>query len=625
MSHSGTPKSGKMSSPRLDSSSSILDAHATNSKQLLNAYIYDFLIKSRLPQTARIFVNEADVPTSQNSSSSSNSPGDGQAPHIQFQKDNNLPQLSMAMDAPQGFLFEWWLVFWDVFQAKNNRGSSQMAMQYYQLQMMKQRQQQELAGMNGHPNMYGVGGQAQAQTQAQAQAQAQGQPQGQPQQLDPQQQQRMMMQMMMKQQNMPVMLDQQLQMLGPQLQQQMFLQKQQQQQQQQGLLPGQQQLAQHSQPGQYPQMPGSQSQFQPQPQNRIQQHAQTQMNNLRHQAAVAAQQQYQPGEAGSPATMNRLSQGTPQVPHGQQPMNAILPFQQHMAQPVNSQPGPKTNGAHPNGAQGPPMPNGTAGGEMLNGATSAGPNRNINALQDYQMQLMLLEKQNKKRLDIARNNGTTDFSLVSMSNNVNNMNMLPPNTGNSGPQQKPSPGISGGSGSPSITKAPSPGSNGAKKKKERPVKRGRKPSTSGASQDAALGPNLSTNLKKEYTTPLTPSSEAPNEPATKKKKKAADSPKKQPAASTNAKGDKKDKESGTFNGSQQPNFEGGSNDQMFPILGGSSNNDNQMFGAGSNGGGLDDIDFDFNLFLDGGADANMHDGIGGFNWGNVDAIEGSEL
>lgn len=349
------------------------------------------------------------------------------------------------------------------------------------------------------------------------------------------------------------------------------------------------------------------------------------MNNLRHQAAVAAQQQYQPGEAGSPATMNRLSQGTPQVPHGQQPMNAILPFQQHMAQPVNSQPGPKTNGAHPNGAQGPPMPNGTAGGEMLNGATSAGPNRNINALQDYQMQLMLLEKQNKKRLDIARNNGTTDFSLVSMSNNVNNMNMLPPNTGNSGPQQKPSPGISGGSGSPSITKAPSPGSNGAKKKKERPVKRGRKPSTSGASQDAALGPNLSTNLKKEYTTPLTPSSEAPNEPATKKKKKAADSPKKQPAASTNAKGDKKDKESGTFNGSQQPNFEGGSNDQMFPILGGSSNNDNQMFGAGSNGGGLDDIDFDFNLFLDGGADANMHDGIGGFNWGNVDAIEGSEL
>ena len=347
--------------------------------------------------------------------------------------------------------------------------------------------------------------------------------------------------------------------------------------------------------------------------------------NLRHQAAVAAQQQYQPGEAGSPATMNRLSQGTPQVPHGQQPMNAILPFQQHMAQPVNSQPGPKTNDAHPNGAQGPPMPNGTAGGEMLNGATSAGPNRNINALQDYQMQLMLLEKQNKKRLDIARNNGTTDFSLVSMSNNVNNMNMLPPNTGNSGPQQKPSPGISGGSGSPSITKAPSPGSNGAKKKKERPVKRGRKPSTFGASQDAALGPNLSTNLKKEYTTPLTPSSEAPNEPATKKKKKAADSPKKQPAASTNAKGDKKDKESGTFNGSQQPNFEGGSNDQMFPILGGSSNNDNQMFGAGSNGGGLDDIDFDFNLFLDGGADANMHDGIGGFNWGNVDAIEGSEL
>lgn len=622
MSHSGTPKGGKVPSPRLDSSSSILDAHASNSKQLLNAYIYDFLIKSRLPQTARIFVNEADVPTSQGSLSS-NSPGgdsqNGRAAYLQFQKENNLPQLAMAMDAPQGFLFEWWLVFWDVFQAKNNRGSSQMAMQYYQLQMMKQRQQQEMAGMNAQPNMFGMG-----QTPSQgAQGQLQGQAQGQPQQMDPQQQQRMMMQMMMKQQNLPMMLEQQLQMLGPQLQQQMFLQKQQQQQQSLGgPMPGQQQpQPQPNQTGQHPPMAAGQAQFQPQPQNRIQQHAQNQMNNLRHQAAVAAQQQFQPGEAGSPAAMNRMGQGTPQTHHGQQPMNGMLPYQQPMPQPMPGQ-NSKANGAHHNGAPGPVMPNGNVPGEIPNGANN-GPNRNIDALQDYQMQLMLLEKQNKKRLDIARNNGTSDFSLVSMSNN-NNSNMLPPNSANSGTSQKPSPGMAGGSGSPPLTKAASPGNSAAKKKKERPAKRGRKPSTSAPSDSAPTSSQDSgqpNNLKKEYTTPLTPSSEAPIEPA-KKKKKGAESPKK--LAGSSSKNDKKEKESGSFSGGNS-NFETNSNDQMFPILGGHSNNENHIFGSGPNGGGLDDIDFDLNLFLNGGPDSNMHDGIEGFNWGNVDAVEGSEL
>lgn len=45
------------------SSISVSDSHAKNANQLLNAYIYDFLVKSKLPQTAKIFVNEAEVPS----------------------------------------------------------------------------------------------------------------------------------------------------------------------------------------------------------------------------------------------------------------------------------------------------------------------------------------------------------------------------------------------------------------------------------------------------------------------------------------------------------------------------------------------------------------------------------
>lgn len=47
------------------------DLISSNSKQLLNAYVYDFLIKSSLPQTASTFIKEADVPTDNNQNKAS--------------------------------------------------------------------------------------------------------------------------------------------------------------------------------------------------------------------------------------------------------------------------------------------------------------------------------------------------------------------------------------------------------------------------------------------------------------------------------------------------------------------------------------------------------------------------
>ena len=121
-----------------DSSRSVSDAGATTLKQLLNAYIYDFLVKSRLPQTARLFFSEADVPLA---------PPLAQTPQpnpltplAQFNRENNLPNVAITMDCPQGFLYEWWLVFWDVFHAKGAPPLGKPALLYYHLQQMKQRQ-----------------------------------------------------------------------------------------------------------------------------------------------------------------------------------------------------------------------------------------------------------------------------------------------------------------------------------------------------------------------------------------------------------------------------------------------------------------------------------------------------
>ncbi|CAH7666944.1 expressed protein [Phakopsora pachyrhizi] len=47
------------------------------------------------------------------------SPGD--CNHLSL---DSLPKPKLAMDTDQGFLFEWWTIFWDVFRAKTGRGSA---------------------------------------------------------------------------------------------------------------------------------------------------------------------------------------------------------------------------------------------------------------------------------------------------------------------------------------------------------------------------------------------------------------------------------------------------------------------------------------------------------------------
>ncbi|ONH66970.1 Transcriptional activator FLO8 [Cyberlindnera fabianii] len=88
------------------------DLKSTNSKQLLNAYVYDFLIKSSLSRTAQSFIKEADIPT-----------GASTAKAVKRPPQKDLLPLAISLDAPQGFLYEWWQIFWDVFNARTHRGS----------------------------------------------------------------------------------------------------------------------------------------------------------------------------------------------------------------------------------------------------------------------------------------------------------------------------------------------------------------------------------------------------------------------------------------------------------------------------------------------------------------------
>lgn len=42
-----------------------------------------------------------------------------------------------AIDAPGGFLFEWWSVFWDIFIARTNEKHSEVAASYIEVTLQR--------------------------------------------------------------------------------------------------------------------------------------------------------------------------------------------------------------------------------------------------------------------------------------------------------------------------------------------------------------------------------------------------------------------------------------------------------------------------------------------------------
>ncbi|URD72015.1 Transcriptional corepressor LEUNIG [Musa troglodytarum] len=82
--------------------------------KMLDVYIYDYLMKRDLQAAAKAFQAEAKV---------SSDP--------------------VAIDAPGGFLFEWWSVFWDIFIARTNEKHSDAAASYIETQHLKAREQQQ--------------------------------------------------------------------------------------------------------------------------------------------------------------------------------------------------------------------------------------------------------------------------------------------------------------------------------------------------------------------------------------------------------------------------------------------------------------------------------------------------
>uniref|UniRef100_A0A453EA30 Uncharacterized protein n=1 Tax=Aegilops tauschii subsp. strangulata TaxID=200361 RepID=A0A453EA30_AEGTS len=75
--------------------------HVYRWRSSLDVYIHDYLVKRNLQNTAKA-----------------------------FQAESNLSPDPVAIDAPGGFLFEWWSVFWDIFISRTNDKHSDVATSY---------------------------------------------------------------------------------------------------------------------------------------------------------------------------------------------------------------------------------------------------------------------------------------------------------------------------------------------------------------------------------------------------------------------------------------------------------------------------------------------------------------
>nr|GEW52074.1 hypothetical protein [Tanacetum cinerariifolium] len=141
--------------------------------KMLDVYIHDYLVKRDLKASAQA-----------------------------FQAEGKVSSDPVAIDAPGGFLFEWWSVFWDIFIARTNEKHSEVAASYIETQLNKAReqQQQQQPQQSPHPQqqqqqqhqqmqMQQLILQRQAQQQQQQQQQQQAQQQQQVQQHQQQQQQ----------------------------------------------------------------------------------------------------------------------------------------------------------------------------------------------------------------------------------------------------------------------------------------------------------------------------------------------------------------------------------------------------------------------------------------------------
>ncbi|KAF4629675.1 hypothetical protein G7Y89_g8470 [Cudoniella acicularis] len=385
-----------------------------NQRSQLNTYIYEYFLRNGMYDCARSLLN-SDQPMNvlkespgrrrdDNGSNGTDEGGDGDSKDdIDSKRPDDLPLPNLPKECPEScFLYEWWCLFWDMFNAQRGKGEGRAVMQYvnHTQAQSRERQQAHQQMLRGLRNDMMPGYQ---------QMMMRNQPNG----MNINQNELRQKAIQNNRNATPGQL--QMQALAQQKQNQMQRDPSDGNNQQRPQSPGSAENA--PSPSKRPrldgtpfnpqQMPNGRGQPQGMPQqvgdsgpsNAIQAAHMQLTNGIEPNSLTAQQFQNMPGGANANTARNLAG------------YQAALTQQQAGQMPVK----PMQNPGGPQNQGSPMMSQGPDGGSIANYYNPGdigpngmrGPGNQANgtgnhALQDYQMQLMLLEQQNKKRLMMAR-------------------------------------------------------------------------------------------------------------------------------------------------------------------------------------------------------------------------------
>ncbi|EFR02894.1 OefA protein [Nannizzia gypsea CBS 118893] len=394
------------SAPRSEPNQNLQDTMATQ----LNTYIYDYFLKRGYHDCARALVQDESVTLNTTIAPHKGTPHrrDGEVNGVDSEEGkedmksripDDLPRPNLGDSQQTSFLFDWFNIFWDVFSAQRKKPRSNDAMQYLQhtqnmLRLRDQQQNQLMRQGQLMPNQFaamrGVRGNMVPANLQKSVLQN-------PQNMTPQQIAQIRNQQMMHHQMQREHSD--MEMNGHRPQSPSSVEN--------APSPSKRQRIDGPQVNGAQMTPNGRTQ----PQGMPGQQNQQQANSLLMQHGINPRNltpaQLQSFQAQNPAVQAKSIQVYNQnlIHHTRSAMNnqgipnglinpGVMPNQPDMMQPMHDSQGMIPQEYYSNGQMAAQMRQG--------GMQTPGAQNGNHALQDYQMQLMLLEQQNKKRLLIAR-------------------------------------------------------------------------------------------------------------------------------------------------------------------------------------------------------------------------------
>ncbi|KAG4031780.1 hypothetical protein MFRU_008g01410 [Monilinia fructicola] len=103
-----------------------------NNRSQLNTYIYEYFLKSGMFDCARTLLNHEQINVVKDSPGRNDAEdGDDSKDDIDSKRPNDLPLPNLPKECPEScFLYEWFCLFWDMFNAQRGKGDARNVLSY---------------------------------------------------------------------------------------------------------------------------------------------------------------------------------------------------------------------------------------------------------------------------------------------------------------------------------------------------------------------------------------------------------------------------------------------------------------------------------------------------------------